>query len=185
MPDIIINFDDKNIGHVEINIHRNESLIEERKKLENPNSLFKNVMLVFTDGVSRNNFMRVFKKLGKWIEKFLPPKINFSSYQLLKYHTTGTYIQSNVQPMFYGRGMHSKKDIQFTKCYRENGYISAFSFGQYALELFPDRELIFISDTYFDGWEHYITGLFCNNNFFDSKLSLNKGITSEEIHLNM
>jgi len=178
MPDIIINFDDKNIGHVEINVHRNESLIKERKKLENPNSLFKNVMLVFTDGVSRNNFMRVFKKLGKWIEKFMPPKKNYRTYQLLKYHTTGTYTQSNIQPMFYGRGMYSKQGIQFTKYYRENGYISAFSFGQCALELFPDRELIFISDTYFDGWDHYITGLFCNNNFFDIKLPLKKGVSS-------
>ena len=63
MPEIIINFDDKDIGHVEINVHRNETLIEERKKLENPNSLFKNVMLVFTDGVSRQHFMRVLKNL--------------------------------------------------------------------------------------------------------------------------
>ena len=45
-------------------VHRNETLVKERKKVENPNSLYKNVMLVFTDGVSRQMFMRVFKKLG-------------------------------------------------------------------------------------------------------------------------
>ena len=33
MPEIIINIDDKNKGHVEINVHRNETLIKERKKL--------------------------------------------------------------------------------------------------------------------------------------------------------
>jgi hypothetical protein len=130
MPEIIINFDDKDKGHVEINVHRNETLVKERKKVENPNSLYKNVMLVFTDGVSRQMFMRVFKKLGKWIEKFMKPNSNYRSYQLLKFHSINTYTQSNIQAMFYGRGIKTKQGIQFTKYYRENGYIRAFAHEQ-------------------------------------------------------
>ena len=178
VPEVSINFDDKDIGHVEINVHRNETLVNERKKLENKDSLFKNVMLIFTDGVSRQHFMRVFKKLGNWIEQFMKPKNNYRSYQLLKYHILQPYTHANIQPMFYGRGILSKNGTQFTKYYRENGYISAFSFDQCYIELFPDRELQFLCDAHFDGWDHYNVGLFCQNNYFDNKLPLNKYVNS-------
>ena len=71
LPEVVINFDDKGIGNVNITIYRNETLINERKKLQNNNSLFENVIIVFTDSVSRQHFKRVFKKLGKWIEQFM------------------------------------------------------------------------------------------------------------------
>ena len=61
----------KELENVNITIYRNETLINERKKLQNNNSLFENVIIVFTDSVSRQHFKRVFKKLGKWIEQFM------------------------------------------------------------------------------------------------------------------
>ena len=61
----------------------------------------------------------------------MKPNSNYRSYQLLKFHSINTYTQSNIQAMFYGRRIKTKQGIQFTKYYRENGYIRAFAHEQY------------------------------------------------------
>ena len=74
----------------------------------------------------------------------MPPKNNYRSYQLLKFHSINTYTQSNIQAMFYGRGIKTKQGIQFTKYYRENGCIRAFAHGQGMNELFPEYDIKFL-----------------------------------------
>lgn len=171
-PEIEIWFNEKGEGEVHINVTKNESLIEQRKKLENPNSLFKNIIVLYIDAVSRNRFKSALPKTSKFIDKFMkynPEETEFGnlkSFQFLKYHTTGVFTQPNAQPMFYGNSMFSGSGIQITKYLKENGYITSMILDQCVFEIFFDKDKIFTYNITSDNFDHSIMPLFCDQNYF-------------------
>ena len=68
-PEIEVIFNDEG-GEIIFNIEKNESLIEERKKLINNNSMYKNVLVIFIDTSSRPHFYRNFPKTYKFLNQF-------------------------------------------------------------------------------------------------------------------
>ena len=88
-PEVILSFDEINqnsdkkdksvkyIGKIDINIKRNEALSQSRKKLENPNSIVNNIIMIYTDAVSRAHFKRKMPKTCAFIEKLM--KNNFEN----------------------------------------------------------------------------------------------------------
>ena len=89
-PEVILSFEENNsnnlksgdnsakyMGKIDINIKKNELLSESRKKLENPNSLFNNIIMIYTDAVSRAHFKRKMPKTCAFIEKLM--KNNFEN----------------------------------------------------------------------------------------------------------
>ena len=88
-PEITLNFNEigddykngdksmKYMGKININITKNEKLSIERKGREIPNSLFNNVLMIYTDAVSRVHFKRKMPKTCAFIEKFM--KNNFEN----------------------------------------------------------------------------------------------------------
>ena len=93
-PEFEISFDKNDKGTLKITITPNKTLIKERRKLENPNSLLKNVLLLFFDSVSRKKFQTALPITSKWIEKYMkktfrtPSENNFNNlkaYQFVKY----------------------------------------------------------------------------------------------------
>ena len=137
-------FDKKQRGTVHINVTKNETLINLRKKLENPNSLFDNIIVLYIDAVSRNRFLSTLPKTSKFINRFMSYNSEetefgkFKSFQFFKYHSTGTFTQPNAQPMFYGNSMFSGSGVQITKYLKENGYITSMVFDQCVFEVFFD-----------------------------------------------
>ena len=67
----------KYMGKIDINIKRNETLSKERKAKEIQTSLFKNVLMIYTDAVSRAHFKRKMPKTCQFIENFM--KNNFEN----------------------------------------------------------------------------------------------------------
>ena len=65
------------MGKININITRNETLSARRKQLETKDSLFNNIIMIYTDAVSRNHFKRKMPKTCAFIEKFM--KNNFEN----------------------------------------------------------------------------------------------------------
>ena len=61
----------KYIGKININITRNETLSSSRKQLENNDSLFNNIIMIYTDAVSRAHFKRKMPKTCAFIEKLM------------------------------------------------------------------------------------------------------------------
>ena len=171
-PEIEIWFNEKEQGTVYINVTKNETLIQQRKKLENPNSLFKNIIVMYIDAVSRNRFKSALPKTYKFIDKFMkyvpdyPEFGNLKSFQFLKYHTTGVFTQPNAQPMFYGNSMESGSGIQITKYLKENGYITAMILDQCVFEIFFDKRRVFTYNVTSDNFDHSIMPLFCDHNYF-------------------
>ena len=88
-PEVILNFEETGVeykkgdnstrymGKININITRNEILSASRKKLENPDSLFNNILMIYTDAVSRAHFKRQMPKTCAFIEKLM--KNNFEN----------------------------------------------------------------------------------------------------------
>ena len=68
-PEFEIIFDKNDKGNLKIKITPNKTLIEERRKLENKNSLLKNVLVFFLDAVSRKKFQTALPLTSNWIEK--------------------------------------------------------------------------------------------------------------------
>ena len=67
----------KYMGKININITKNEKLSLERKFKEIPNSLFNNILMIYTDAVSRAHFKRKMPKTCAFIEKLM--KNNFEN----------------------------------------------------------------------------------------------------------
>ena len=67
----------KYMGKININLTRNEKLAKERKNKESNISLFNNIIMIYTDSVSRAHFIRKMPKTCSFIEKFM--KNNFDN----------------------------------------------------------------------------------------------------------
>lgn len=182
-PEVTVKFNFWGDGKVEINLRKNETLAQERKKLENPNSLYKNILIIYIDAISRSRFLLALKNLSKFIEKFMKKdRINkdFSSYQFFKYHGLGTYTHINVQPMFYGESMQTSSGIDFAKYGRENGYITGQSNNHCAHTLFNDEKQYGTKNVETIFYDHELFTLFCDPNYYDKKMSssFNRGPSS-------
>ena len=179
-PEITVKFNEKGVGKIEINLQKNETLSLERKKLENPKSKYKNILIIYIDAISRARFLLALKKLSQFIEKFMTFKEeNFSSYQFFKYQALGTYTQINAQPMFYGNSMN-ESGIDFAIYAKENGYITGQSNDHCAHTLFNDEKQYGTKNVTTVFWDHENFALFCDPNYYDKKFSssYNRGPSS-------
>ena len=71
-PEIYVNLKKKR-GKIEIKIHKNEDIIKEKERILRRNKnkiLFKNVILMFFDTISRAHFFRKFPKTISFLNKF-------------------------------------------------------------------------------------------------------------------
>jgi hypothetical protein len=172
-PESVLDFSKNNYGELKINLIKNETLSKERKKLENPKSLFKNLLIIYIDSASRIQFKRGLKNLFNFLESFMKKtenkKQNYNVYQFFKYHSLGSFTHINVQPMFYGNSMISNKGIEFIKYYKENGFITGFSLGMCSPEVFNDKYSTYTKNVEKINWDHESNVLFCDPNFYDKE----------------
>ena len=81
-PEVTLNFDEigdykkgdksmKYMGKININITKKEAISQERKKKENASSFFNNIIMIYTDAVSRAHFKRKMPKTCQFIEQFM------------------------------------------------------------------------------------------------------------------
>ena len=70
-PEVTVKFNFWGEGKVDTSSQKNETLPKERKKKENKNSLFKNILLIYIVAISRSHFLLPLKNLSKFIEKFM------------------------------------------------------------------------------------------------------------------
>ena len=109
-------------GELKINLIKNDTLSEKRKKISEKsgkNSIYDNVLLIFLSSVSRAHFQRGMPKLSKFISKLMSyePFPTMTSYQFSKYKNF-PYTMENIKYLFY------KNDIDSLKYFKEEGYIT-------------------------------------------------------------
>ena len=178
-PEFEIIFDNNDKGSLNITITPNKTLIEERKKLENSNSLLKNVLIFFLDALSRKKFQTALPLTSAWIEKYMRQthrmpsenKVNsLKAYQFLKFHSVGAYTHINAQPLLYGNSMRSKSGIKINKYFIENGYITGFILDQCNKGVIWDFPRKFTKNIKTVAWDHFGNGIFCDNTVFYLKI---------------
>ena len=135
-PEIEVDFSKNPFGEMIINLNFNETLSNERKKLEKfikPYS--NNIIILFIDSVSRANSIRQLKKTLKFFEQFMKykgnynynfPLENFHSFQFFKYHSFKTYTVGNYPILFYGNFRNKNNEI-IIKFLKKNGFITSYS----------------------------------------------------------
>ena len=109
-------------GELKINLIKNDTLSEKRKKISEKsgkNSIYDNVLLIFLSSVSRAHFQRGMPKLSKFVSKLMSyePFPTMTSYQFSKYKNF-PYTMENIKHLFY------KNDIDSLKYFKEEGYIT-------------------------------------------------------------
>ena len=184
-PEVTVKYDEKEEGTITINLKRNETLVKERKKLYNNNSLYKNILILFSDSNSRPHFIHSLKNVSNFISKFFTfnqeknPK-NYSSYEFFKFHSLGFYTHINIQPMFYGNSKKSNSGIEFIKYAKENGYITGHTYEHCSHALYNDEKNIGSKNVKSYFWDHENIAMFCDPNYYDKKFAstYNRGPSS-------
>lgn len=117
-------------GKLIINVHKNETLIKEREKSFKKNegkSMYKNVLIIFFDTLSRAHFFRKFPKTIRFFNQLSkyetnPERKNMTIFQYFKYHALNTYTDPNLIAAYYGAKLFGN-GTHFGKYFKENGYI--------------------------------------------------------------
>ena len=175
-PEAILDFSENNIyggkyGELKINVNFNKTLSEERKKLENNNSIFNNIFMLYVDATSRAHFQRTFPKLSKFIQNFMAyePEKKINAYQVMKYHNFAPQTHFNTLPMFYGNSFYSNKGTHNVKYLKQNGFITGHEVDMCNKEQYD----IFHGDSNnndkieYEDWDHENIAYLCDGNYYE------------------
>ena len=177
-PEAILDFSKDNkfngkFGELKINLNFNKTLSEERKLLENDNSLFDNVFLINLQSTSRAHFQRSFPKLSNFIKNFMKyssplNEKKLEAYQFLKYHSFSESTSYNIIPMFYGSSLKSNKGTNHIRYFKENGFITGHEIDMCRKELCAIN-INKKDEKQFEEWDHENIAYLCNGNYFEIK----------------
>ena len=177
-PEAILDFSENNInngkfGELKINLNYNKDLSKKRKKLENSNSLYDNILMIYIDATSRAHFQRSFPKLSNFIKSFMPydpsSKKDMKSYQFMKYHSFGQFTKINILPMFYGASMRSNKGVHDVKFFKENGFITGHVVDMCNKEQYEtiEEEKDENEEIEYVEWDHENVAYLCDGNYYE------------------
>ena len=172
-PEVEVIFKE-NQGEIRINIQRNETLIKERKKeIKKSNQMYKNILIIFLDTVSRCHFMRKLPKTMKFLNAFMkyetnPSKKYMTVFQFLKYNSINTYTEPNLRAAYYG-STFKENGTHFGEYFKENGYITG------RVNSFCEKEPVCDNDDsssiIHHVFDHEGLSLGCMKPFYDGALS--------------
>ena len=183
-PEVELFFDEKNHGKIKINVTRNETLSKKRNEIaKNKTSLYNNVLIIYIDAISRNQFKRQFKKLVSLIEPFMKYNLiesekEFTAFQFMKYNTLKGLTFPNIKSMFYGIPVKGKVGNNFIKYYKEQGFVTGHTGTTCGKEIFSVNQVLKSKEINYDMWDHENIAMFCDPNFFDYSYPINKGVAS-------
>lgn len=128
-PEIYIQFN-KGRGKVKIKVQKNKTLIKEKKKIlehYNKKLMFKNVIVMFFDTISRAHFFRKFPKSSSFLNKFSRYETNFKKknltvFQFFKYNSVYFYTYPNLRAAYYGSNS-DRNGTYFANFFKNQGYI--------------------------------------------------------------
>ena len=167
--EVIVHYDEKGKGNVEINVTRDENLAKTRNELAKIFPVkYENILFIYIDAISRNHFKRKLPKTSIFIKRYLH---NYqykagilNAYQFMKYSNFKGTTQENTMPMFYGDSMQNSAGISILKYFKNKGYITCGSENLCHRELFAIQG--YKNDfTEFESFDHENYALFCDPNY--------------------
>ena len=191
-----LTFDEKDKGHITIDVPYNETLVKERRKIAENNTVkFQNVYVVYIDSLSRQHFQRKLKKTSKlmdfllrnrkikYIDKnysFYGMEENLKAYQFFKYQSLGYNTPPNYGPMFFGISPFSQlQSKSIMEQFANKGFITAIAVNGCSRESYNINPDFYHVNFYASDYEG--SSIFCDPHFFNPKdrYSVYKGIISK------
>jgi hypothetical protein len=168
--EIFVDFTKPN-PEMSVKVKRNEKLVLERRKvrrnsLKSHNFIAKNVIHLFIDSLSRDNFRRKLKKTYEMFENLYQNKETSSRvYQFLKYHAIASWTFANMIPIEFGVDTSFKgSPDHMNKFYKEKGFIIGQA-QNYCQREFYDIEEGNIEKYNFVPFDHEGNAFSCDPNF--------------------
>ena len=129
-PEILVILEKKKNNTLKIKVRKNRTLIAERKKISDKlkrERMFKNVLVIFFDTISRAHFFRKFPKTIHFLEQFTKYEKNYKKkkmtiFQFLKYHSVNTFTNPNLKAAYFGATFDGN-GTHFANYFKDNGYI--------------------------------------------------------------
>ena len=163
------------------NVKKNVKVAEERTKKfeeydknakEEEKVLAKNVIYIFIDSLSRDNFRRKLKNTKKWLDERYENFESYArSYQFLRYHGLAAWTLANMVPVNFGvnwlhikNNENQKTPQNFLKYYKDRGYVTGQTHNYCGKELF-DLEKGNLEKFNFEEWDHENNVFFCDPNY--------------------
>ena len=168
--EIFLEFDkETEKGKIIINLLRNETLVNLRKNKTKNENLFNNILIIYINSLSRQQFINQMEKTSKILEKNYwrkNKKSNLNSYQFLKYQVFDENNQLvNMLPMFYGTSFKKGNGENIIKKFKNEGFITGGSGNICSKEIF-EIENKYINITDFESFDHENFAMFCDPNLF-------------------
>ena len=177
--EVVLNIDKEKSPKLNINLKYKEQLVNERKKKENKDSLFNNVLVIHFSGVSQFYFKTALPKLYSFVKSYesiehnKENKMSMESFIFGKYHSFNNDTFDNKFLMYYDSDINSIKEIKtkvnnnintdihdHLKYFQENGYITGQSIDSCNNELYSHY---LKSQNIF--WDHELLSPFCSKKF--------------------
>lgn len=166
-PEIKVHLSDQG-AQIIFEIQKNETLIKEREKaINNSKILYKNVLVIFFDTLSRVHFFRKFPKTVRFLNQFSKYEENYSKknmtiFQYFKYHSIRTYTDPNIKAAYYGAKIDGK-GTHFANYYKRKGYIVG------RVNDFCQKEVISNENPFYEHciWDHEGLSLGCISTFYE------------------
>jgi hypothetical protein len=167
--EITVNFK-KVPPEINIRIARDEQLVTKRTKIrnshKNTNFITKNVIHLFIDSLSRDNFRRKLPKSKKWLERFFNNENSDAKvYQFFKYHSIASWTYINMVPTTFGvDGSFQGSPVHSVRYYKEKGFITSTVDNSCGRE-FYDIEPGNIEKFQFEAFDHDANLIGCEPNY--------------------
>ena len=167
--EIVIDFKKEN-PEMKLRIARDENIVQKRassrKAYKNNKFISKNVIHLFIDSLSRDNFKRKLPKARAWLEKFYNNQNSDARvYQFLKYHAIASWTFINMVPTTFGvDGSHQGNAVHSNKYYKEKGFITGQAHNYCGRE-FYDLEPGNIENFSWEAFDHEANLLGCDPNY--------------------
>ena len=193
---IWISFDEKDNGHINIDIPYNKTLVEEkRKKAKNTKVKYDNVYTIYIDSLSRAHFIRKLKKTSKLIDHLIKNRYikhfdddyslydinkNLDAFQFFKYQSFDYNTPPNYGPIFFGRSAFSmEQNKSIVEHFSNKGYITSTSINGCAREAFNIVERFYHMNFYPSDYEG--SAIFCDPNYWvlSDKYSIYAGMNAK------
>lgn len=167
--EVIIDFK-KEFPEMSVRVKKDEQLVEKRQKMrkaaKNSKFITKNVIHLFIDSLSRDNFRRKMPKSFARLNSYFNNKNSPArTYQFFKYHALASWTFANMVPTgfgvdsgFQGNAIHSNK------YFKEKGFILGQSHN-YCQREFYDLEPGNVEKFVWDGFDHDANLLGCDPNY--------------------
>lgn len=155
--------------NIEMNINRNEKVVEKRKKLLDYSYKIRNILFIYFDSLSRAHFHRKLRTFSSILtDIFDNSHTNYESFEFFKYHTFNNYFHQNPHIMFYGTDTflnhyenEEEKPLHILSHLKQKGYITAQSSNKCSKLLSTSSFLSFE-----DEFDHENIAMFCDPNYF-------------------